>query len=66
MGSDVDLPVIVTRWEGDALVRAAAFDTTQLPVPADVFVYTVEEWDAMASTGRFRRQAERDAVWVYP
>jgi hypothetical protein len=46
--------------------RAMEFDTRALPVPADVFVYTVEEWWAMQREGcRSCRTVEDEAVWVY-
>jgi hypothetical protein len=40
------------------------WDTTGLPVPADLLVYTWEEWQALV--GRFRDTLEREAVWLYP
>ena len=40
VGSDVDLVVVVSRSEVPDLRRAAEFDATDLPVPADVLVYT--------------------------
>ena len=46
--------------------RALSWDTSALPVPADVMVYTQAEWVAMARrNSRFYREAARQAVWVY-
>jgi hypothetical protein len=37
-----------------------------LPVPADLLVYTVEEWHAMArERGRFWRTVDEEGVWVH-
>lgn len=64
-GSDVDLVVVVERTEEPFWRRGRAFDTTGLPVPADLLVYEREEWaEKMASGDRFARTARREAVWV--
>lgn len=66
-GSDVDLVVLVERSDRPFIERAAEWDTTRLPVPADLMVYTVEEWARMLEEGRrFPMEAEREAVWVHP
>lgn len=44
VGSDVDLVVIVRDSPLPFERRAAGFDATGLPVPADVLVYTTAEW----------------------
>lgn len=44
VGSDLDLVVIVSTSNKPFLTRAREFDTTTLPVPADILVYTEEEW----------------------
>lgn len=66
VGSDVDLLVLVSHSERPFSERASEWDTADLPVPADVWVYTVGEWRSMATEGcRFRRDAEAVAVWVF-
>lgn len=66
VGSDVDLVMIVDRSDEPFERRALAWDATSLPVPADLVVYTAEEWSAMAGEPGFVRSAAADAVWVYP
>ena len=39
--------------------RGRAFDATELPVPADVLVYTEAEWDRMEQHGRLD-----PVVWI--
>jgi predicted nucleotidyltransferase len=63
VGSDVDLLVIVERSGLPFLRRPIEWDTTRLPVPADLLVYTQDEWAALR--GRFRDTVEREAVWVF-
>ncbi|MDW8234064.1 MAG: membrane protein insertion efficiency factor YidD, partial [Roseiflexaceae bacterium] len=45
--------------------RAAAWDANPLPVPADLMVYTLDEWQRMPRDGRFMRVVERKARWVF-
>jgi predicted nucleotidyltransferase len=64
-GSDLDLIAIVERAAQPFHSRAAAFDTTTLPGPADLWVYTQEEWDRLDRQARFYRMVARDAVWFH-
>ena len=65
VGSDVDLVVLVDRAEEPFARRAATWDTTRLPVPADLLVYTSEEWEGIRQRG-FGRGIAGGVVWVYP
>jgi hypothetical protein len=40
--------------------RAAEWDATALPVPADVLVYTAEEWREVSARPLFR-----EVAWVH-
>lgn len=44
IGSDLDLVIVVADSTPDVARRALEWDTTDLPVPADVLVYTAAEW----------------------
>jgi predicted nucleotidyltransferase len=67
VGSDLDLVAIVGE---SALLfdrRAAAWDLAELPVPAELLVYTEAEWQRLvAQGGRFARTLQTETVWVYP
>lgn len=65
VGSDLDLVIVVDRSERPFSTRAAAWDATDLPVPADVLVYTSDEWNALGQQGKFRQTLMRETVWVY-
>ncbi len=65
VGSDLDLIVIVESSSKPMERRAVEWDTNDLPVPADLLVYTEDEWQKMRSQGRFGRTVMREAVWVY-
>lgn len=62
VGSDVDLVVIVERSDEDFTRRGAGFDATSLPVPADVLVYTEDEWGRMRAERR--GPASQRIVWI--
>lgn len=65
VGSDVDLILIVDDSELPFWRRAIEWDTADLPVPADVLVYTLAEWNRLADhDSHFYRVVRRDAVWV--
>jgi predicted nucleotidyltransferase len=64
-GSDLDLIVIVDGAVEGFATRAARWDVTELPVPADVLVYTSEEWESLARRSRFYETVMREAVWVW-
>jgi predicted nucleotidyltransferase len=64
VGSDLDLLVIVAHSDKPFLYRATDFDTTSLPVPADLLVYTQDEWAAMERSGRCGRLGA-EVRWLY-
>ncbi len=65
VGSDLDVIIILKKCDQPFLQRASKWDTTSLPVPADVIVYTEEEWQTLSERGeRFYRTAEEEAIWV--
>lgn len=64
-GSDLDLVAIVSKSELPRLERNRDWPYERLPVPTDLLVYTVEEWERMRRRGgRFARMMDEEAVWV--
>ncbi len=47
VGSDLDVIVIIAESDMPFIRRAAEWDTTDLPVPVDLLVYTESEWTRM-------------------
>ena len=64
VGSDLDLLIVVSRSAMPFSRRGAEWDTTSLPVPVDLIVYTDDEWRNMPRTGRFYRTVQQEAVWL--
>jgi len=66
VGSDLDLIAVVARCPEAFERRPLDWDLSDLPVPAELLVYTSEEWELLVQQGRrFARTVEREAVWVY-
>jgi uncharacterized protein len=65
VGSDVDVIVVVDSSDISFERRAAGWDTSMLPVPADLLVYTDAEWQAMRRAGRLSEKIAREMIWLY-
>lgn len=65
VGSDLDVVIVVQSSERPFQRRASEWDATELPVPADVLVYTEAEWQSLTPPGRFSQMMRREVVWVY-
>lgn len=64
-GSDVDILVILSQAHEPFERRALPFDTTRLPVPADLLVYTHHEWLTLAHRGPPGRTRAAEVVWIF-
>ncbi|MCS6937396.1 MAG: nucleotidyltransferase domain-containing protein [Candidatus Bipolaricaulota bacterium] len=60
VGSDLDTIVIVEHSQEPFIRRAACWDTLDLPVPVDLLIYTLSEWQ------RCSLRLREKIVWVYP
>ena len=67
VGSDLDLIAIVDRAKEPFERRSLTWDLNALPVPAEIIIYTQEEWERLRNKGgKFARMLESQAVWIYP
>jgi len=65
VGSDLDLVAVVARSGRPFTERGRDWDLTRLPVPAEILVYTLDEWrDLQERGGRFARVLKDDTVWL--
>jgi len=64
VGSDLDVLIIVRACETPFNRRAALWDLTDLPLPADALVYTQAEWQALDPNKRFQHMLLHETVWV--
>jgi hypothetical protein len=62
----VDVILIVTHTDTPKDQRAVEWPTETLPVPADLHVFTLAEWEEMKQQStRFARVLRTETVWVY-
>jgi predicted nucleotidyltransferase len=67
VGSDIDLIAIVETSQAPFERRALDWSLLDLPVPAQLVVYTRAEWERLRREGgRFARTIDREAVWLVP
>lgn len=65
VGSDLNLVAVVESSQEPFERRALGWDLISLPVPAEILVYTHQEWTRlMEQGGRFARTVEREARWL--
>jgi uncharacterized protein len=65
VGSDLDLVAVVADDPRPFENRTADWDYHRLPVPADLLVYTLEEWQRMAKEKtRFQQTLQQETVWL--
>jgi len=65
VGSDLDLVAVVRETAEPFERRGAAWDATELPVPAELLVYTEREWQATVRRGgRFAAMLGAETKWL--
>jgi uncharacterized protein len=64
VGSDLDVVVVVDRSEVPFERRGIEWDTSALPVPTDVLIYTTEEWSRLSGSGPLPGRYAREIVWI--
>lgn len=64
VGSDLDLIMVVEHADSPWELRSASWDTTTLPVPADLIVYTENEWNALDPDRPFTQVLGNAVVWL--
>lgn len=63
---DVDILILVSHSDQSVEQRSCEWNTRTLPVPADVLVDTLEEWQRLPKEeGRFYQTVTREVRWVF-
>ena len=66
VGSDLDLVAVVHGISQPFERRAAAWDLSGLPVPAEILVYSPVEWDDLHKRdSKFSRMLKNEVIWTY-
>jgi hypothetical protein len=67
VGSDLDLIAIIQDSSIPFERRPLTWNFDTLPVPTDILIYTMKEWQDMRQKGgKFVDMIEKEAVWLYP
>ena len=65
VGSDIDIVVVLRTSRLTFEKRGLEFDALELPVYADVLLYTESEWKTGRASSHFRKSLGDQAVWLY-
>ncbi|OGL45917.1 MAG: hypothetical protein A2161_02075 [Candidatus Schekmanbacteria bacterium RBG_13_48_7] len=66
-GSDIDLIIVMQDNPYPFWQRPAQWDTAMLPVPAELRIYTLEEWEKTKNkNNRFWNVILKEGIQVYP
>jgi predicted nucleotidyltransferase len=66
VGSDLDLLAIVSHCAEPFERRALGWKVEDLPVPAEILIYTIEEWERLSGEkSRFARVLKEDTQWLW-
>jgi hypothetical protein len=66
VGSDLDLIAIIQDSSIPFERRRLTWNFDTLPVPTDILIYTMKEWQDMRQRGgKFVDMIEKEAVWLY-
>jgi predicted nucleotidyltransferase len=66
VGSDLDVVAIMQSCDQPFERRALSWDLGALPVPAELLVYTRDEWERILREGRrFGRVLQNETVWLW-
>jgi len=66
VGSDIDLIAVVAGCFEPFERRLLSWELHNLPVPADILVYTLQEWKELQKRNdKFSRMLAREVIWAY-
>jgi len=66
VGSDLDLIAVVKETGKPFERRPVEWDLSSLPVPSELLVYSLSEWEKrIGHNDRFARMLKREVVWTY-
>ena len=66
VGSDLDLIAVVDDTSEPFERRLLNWELNNLPVPADILVYTLTEWkEIQKRSNKFSRMLNSEVTWTY-
>jgi predicted nucleotidyltransferase len=66
VGSDLDIIVVIAETSDPFERRSLKWDLNRLPVPAELIVYTLQEWEELQTQDtKFARMLRDETVWLF-
>ena len=66
VGSDLDLIAVVNQTLESFERRSISWDLKDLPVPAEIIVYSLPEWEQLEKKDtKFARMLKSETVWTF-
>ena len=66
VGSDLDLIAVVNETSEPFERRSLSWDLNSLPVPAEIIVYSLTEWENLKKKDtKFARTLKSEAIWTF-
>ncbi len=66
VGSDLDIVLVLTDSDRAFIERPLDWDLTEIPVPVDLLVYTIREWDALQQDhSRHASTLRSETRWIF-
>jgi predicted nucleotidyltransferase len=66
VGSDLDLIAVVNETSEPFERRSLSWDLNSLPVPAEIIVYSLTEWENLEKKDtKFARMLKSEAIWTF-
>jgi uncharacterized protein len=66
VGSDLDLLAVVESSNLEFHYRSKDWDLSELPVPSEILVYTLDEWSSLVhGVTRFGTTLQKQTRWVF-
>jgi predicted nucleotidyltransferase len=66
VGSDLDLIAVVNDSSEPFERRSFSWDLHSLPVPAEIIVYSLTEWEDLEKKDtKFARMLKSEAIWIF-
>ena len=66
VGSDLDLIAIITETSEPFERRSLKWDLNSLPVPAELVVYTLQEWEDLQNKDtKFAHMLRDETIWTF-
>lgn len=66
VGSDLDLIAVIRDNSDPFERRSLKWDLNGLPVPADLVIYTLQEWEDLQNRDtKFSRMLRDETIWIF-